>query len=220
MGCRGPDKICPGLGAGGAAGTGRAAMVGARLTMGGFNRAPGADPAWPDASGGRSGNAERRSGTGGAATSAAAASGALFSGRAPSETGLSIIGRGASRTAADGIRLELCFSCTGAAGAGGMGSVDSTRTPIPAVSLPPSLRRSCSTTSSSSELECVFLSVTPSSGSMSMTMPGFTSSSRANSFMRILLIRCGGGVPQLLPRFELNLSHQAKPKPALPETNL
>lgn len=41
--------------------------------------------------------------------------------------------------------------------------------------------------SSSSELEWVFLSVTPSSGSTSISFPGLISSSRANSLIRIFI---------------------------------
>lgn len=43
-------------------------------------------------------------------------------------------------------------------------------------------------TSSSSELECVFRALsTPTSGSRSIILPGFTSSSRANSLIRIFI---------------------------------
>lgn len=43
-------------------------------------------------------------------------------------------------------------------------------------------------TSSSSELECVFRALsTPSSGSRSIILPGLTSSSRANSLIRIFI---------------------------------
>src|SRR3569833_1104030 len=49
-------------------------------------------------------------------------------------------------------------------------------------------RRSSSATSSSTELECVFFSCTPSSGSKSRIMPGFTSSSRASSLILIFFI--------------------------------
>jgi hypothetical protein len=54
---------------------------------------------------------------------------------------------------------------------------------------PVTRRRTCSATSSSSELECVFLSVIPSSTKVSRITFGFTSSSRASSLIRILLIR-------------------------------
>lgn len=52
----------------------------------------------------------------------------------------------------------------------------------------PRRRRSSSAISSSRELEWVFLSATPSSGNSSRRTFGFTSSSRASSLMRILLI--------------------------------
>ena len=94
IGCLGPDKICPGFGAAGAGGTGRGAMTGARFTIGGFNGALGDEDGCPVASGGRNGNAERRSATGGAATSTACAA---------SAAGFSINAWGASRTAASGI---------------------------------------------------------------------------------------------------------------------
>jgi hypothetical protein len=53
---------------------------------------------------------------------------------------------------------------------------------------PVSRRRSSRATSSSSELECVFFSCTPNSGSSSRMTPGFTSSSRASSLTLTLLI--------------------------------
>ena len=59
---------------------------------------------------------------------------------------------------------------------------------------PPRRRRIANATSSSRELECVFLSPTPNSGSMSRITFGLTSSSRASSLIRILLI-----VPRLRP---------------------
>ena len=57
-------------------------------------------------------------------------------------------------------------------------------------STPEPVRRRFSSiaTSSSMELECVFFSCTPISGSISSMMPGLTSSSRANSLIRIFLI--------------------------------
>ncbi len=54
-------------------------------------------------------------------------------------------------------------------------------------------RRSSSATSSSSELECVFLSATPSSGNRSRMTLGLTSSSRASSLMRIFPIHSRPG---------------------------
>jgi hypothetical protein len=57
-------------------------------------------------------------------------------------------------------------------------------------STPEPVRRRFSSiaTSSSIELECVFFSCTPISGSISSMTPGFTSSSRASSLIRIFLI--------------------------------
>jgi len=52
----------------------------------------------------------------------------------------------------------------------------------------PNWRRTRSATSSSNELECVFLSATPSSGNSSRIRMGLTSRSRASSLIRILLI--------------------------------
>lgn len=49
-------------------------------------------------------------------------------------------------------------------------------------------RRTAKATSSSIELECVFLSFTPSSVRRAIITPGFTSSSRASSFIRIFFI--------------------------------
>lgn len=49
-------------------------------------------------------------------------------------------------------------------------------------------RRRAIDVSSSIELECVFFSLTPSSGSMSRITPGLTSSSLASSLMRIFFI--------------------------------
>jgi hypothetical protein len=62
-----------------------------------------------------------------------------------------------------------------------------------ALALPVPLRRkrtrTRSASSNSSELECVFFSVTPTSSSTSRICLLFTSSSRARSFIRTLLIR-------------------------------
>lgn len=76
IGCRGPDKIWPGLGAcGGAGGTGRAGMVGARLMIGALAGVLPGEPDCPDASGGLKGNAERRSETGGGVAAVSAGAG-------------------------------------------------------------------------------------------------------------------------------------------------
>lgn len=58
----------------------------------------------------------------------------------------------------------------------------------PGGAFPQRRRRSSRATSSSSELECVFFSCTPNSGSSSSMTPGLTSSSRASSLTLTLLI--------------------------------
>ena len=86
-----------------------------------------------------------------------------------------------------------------AAGPGGSDSGRLSRMPVGAVWIwrsssvrtdpsPSKRRRSSSATSSSIELECVFFSCTPKSGSMSRMTPGFTSSSRASSLILIFFI--------------------------------
>lgn len=127
----------------------------------------------PEASGGRSG-ADRGAGGG-----------------AWASTGVSRVGCEASDTG----------SCLGAEGARG-GSAESSTTCSGAVSVsvevewgdpfdsPVSRRLISIATGSSTELEWVFFSVTPSSGSMSRITFGFTSSSRASSLIRILTILC------------------------------
>ena len=166
MGWRGPERICPGRGGGGAE---REGITGPRLAA-----ALGA-PGCPVANGGRNGNAGR-TGAGASglpagaeavdpAVSGAAGTGALFATVAV----VSVAG-------VSGWRAGSCRAT-------GSSCSVSSETPIPATR-----RRRFSTTSSSSELECVFLSVTPSSGSKSRMTLGLTSSSRASSLMRILLI--------------------------------
>lgn len=83
--------------------------------------------------------------------------------------------------------LAVGASCTSAARGGntttGNGGGSAAGRP------PPSSRALIfSATSSSTELECVFFSKTPNSGRRSMIMLGLTSSSRASSLIRILLI--------------------------------
>jgi hypothetical protein len=165
IGWRGPERICPGLGGGGAE---REGITGPRLA-GAFG-----PPGCPVANGGRNGNAGR-TGTGasefsggaetvGFAGSGATGGGALFETGAGSSTATADCRAGSCRGAASW--LAACSSA-----------------PIPATR-----RRRFSTTSSSSELECVFLSVTPNSGNKSRMTLGLTSSSRASSLIRILLI--------------------------------
>ena len=168
IGWRGPERIWPGRGGGGAE---REGITGPR-----FTGALGGAPGWPVASGGRNGNAGRT----GAGAASGVSTGAAAAGRAGSgATGAGAVfarGGAGSATRASGWR-------TGSSRGSGSCSDSSARPP------PATLRRRFSTTSSSSELECVFLSVTPSSGNNSRMTFGLTSSSRASSLMRILLIR-------------------------------
>ena len=168
IGWRGPERICPGRGGGGAE---REGITGPRFT--GALGAPGC----PVAKGGRKGNAGR---TGVGAASDVSA-GAVAAGRTGSGvTGAGVVfatgGAGSATRAASGGR-------TGSWRGAGSGALSSATPP------PATRRRRFSTTSSSSELECVFFSVTPSSGNNSRMTFGLTSSSRASSLMRILLIR-------------------------------
>jgi hypothetical protein len=157
-GWRGPERICPGRGAGGA---GRAGIGMPRGGMMGC----------PDASGGRSG-ADRVAGGGASLGVSRAACG-------PSAAGS---GRGGAAVR------------TGS----GAGSASATRSTVVSDSdetgrgdpfdSPVSRRLISIATGSSIELEWVFFSATPSSGSMSRITLGFTSSSRASSLIRILTI--------------------------------
>ena len=167
-GCRGPDKICPGFGAGGA---GREGITGPL-----FAGLPGPAEGCPLASGGRSGNAGRT----GAEWSPAAGAGSLGASSMMGVGSLFAIELGAGRTASGA--MAGGFAAASGSRPSPTGSAGSPNTPDA------TRCRICSATSSSSELECVFLSVTPSSGSRSRMMFGLTSSSRASSLMRILLI--------------------------------
>lgn len=118
------------------------------------------------------------SGTGGAAGTAEV-SGAL----AGASLAICSVGLAGASDAADGAGVGSAASTAAGAGVSGAGEgacagMDSPRT----------FARIRSATASSIELECVFFPVTPSSGSISRMTPGFTSSSRASSLMRILLI--------------------------------
>jgi hypothetical protein len=175
-GWRGPEIICPGLGAGAGAGTGLAGIDEPRAT-GGATGTPGC----PVASGGLNGCAGR----GGIECSS------VLSFDASAVGTVSVFVTGSAFAAG-------CVRTGSAAGAGAGSSTTDTSgsgsscalegaAPLP---LPPAKRRrTSSATSSSSELECVFLSLTPSSGNSSRMTFGLTSSSRASSLIRILLIR-------------------------------
>jgi hypothetical protein len=129
---------------------------------------------WPDANGGRSG-AARGAGGGGAsagvsrATGGATAMGSAFGADGATEASETGLASRADSTAvsgsADAERGDPFFSSI-------------------------SRRLISIATGSSIELEWVFFSATPSSGSISRITFGFTSSSRASSFMRIFSILC------------------------------
>lgn len=192
---------------GGAGATGRAGGAGAAAGAGGGDGllAMGGTSGPPEASGGRSGNMGRAGGGMGVGASGAGARGGAERtprGGATGATGPRFrAGGGAGGATAGG-------AATGAATGGGSGggSAGTTRgggggdtsaaaggageawesgmdSPIPA-----RRRRSAIATSSSTELECVFFSSTPYSASISRMTFGLTSSSRASSLIRILLI--------------------------------
>jgi len=189
MGWRGPDKTWPGRGWG----TGRAtggvgrpgtmtAGVGAVMGVGATRGATGAAGCAPGvelpANGGRMGcagrPAERSNTVFPAANSGVFSSAATGAGGWPSGPPVITSGAGDGSTTAAG--------CSG--GVAG-------RTSSPAYSSGtswPKSRRSLMATSSSIELEWVFFSVTPNSGSLSMISCALTSSSRASSLIRILFI--------------------------------
>ncbi len=152
----------------------------------------------PLSKGGRNGSAAR----GVAGTGAASSAASFFSGAF--STGFSATGAGAGATT--GATIGAGFGASGAAvttGAGALGAeagVCTSGAPCSSGSAADSAARrgrvapvatrsrTARTTSSSSELEWVFLSCTPNSGSRSRITVGFTSSSRASSLIRILLI--------------------------------
>jgi len=181
MGCRGPDKIWPGRGAG----TGRAGI--------GPVRNGGCSGAMPPADrGGLKGAGLLRSGSSTVVTVASWEAGV---------TGDSTIG------AADSGEAAAKFGGTGTCSAWGSGQVCSstasgsaTATALAAsrraASPPPPCNRSriINATGSSMELEWVFFSETPSSGNMSIIACDGTSSCLASSLMRIFVIdNCATG---------------------------
>jgi hypothetical protein len=153
---------------------------------------PAPDEPWlgdPVANGGRSG----WTGRGGGAISSSVP-------RTTSRAGNSRAGDGATKTASGRRPPVSCGTCAsvcrwtvsrGSAGTSRFDSSGNVRDSPPGNSSasPSTFRRIASARSSSSELECVFLSPTPNSGRMSRITLGLTSSSRASSLMRILLIR-------------------------------
>lgn len=182
-GCRGPERICPGRGGG----TGLAGIAIVRLGGAGVGGGPGATPAgrgagsgevltWP-ANGGRIGIA-MRAGNGGRISPGCGALSSGSSWRVDSSVsgGAGAVSFGASSTAGGG-------SSTATATATGLSSGL-----LSCLEGAPNSRRTFSATSSSIELECVLRSKTPSPGRRSIIRFGLTSSSLANSLMRILLI--------------------------------
>jgi len=178
IGCRGPEIICPGRGVGGAGFTGIDAP---RLTGGDMCGAEG-----PVASGGRSGAVER-AGASGASRTASGGACTCDAGGSCLATGCV---RGASGSSMPGAARWLDGAAGGAAGgAAWCSSSCAERAGSDSSSDPARRRRSAKATSSSSELEWVFLSATPNTGRRSMMTLGLTSNSRASSLIRILLIR-------------------------------
>jgi hypothetical protein len=100
---------------------------------------------------------------------------------------------GASTAAATGSGLAATGTCGASTGAAS-GTCSTAGSAASAVRVPlsPSIRRRLISiaTGSSIELEWVFFSVTPRTGSKSRITLGLTSSSRASSLMRILIIPC------------------------------
>ena len=195
-GCRGPERICPGLRTAEpvCAGIAEPARPAAAATVDRMRPAA----AWPQrmravaerhaasasAASGCAGQ-RRRSGCSGRCAAAQAPAATSLIGcrlRASARSGLGLRRRGLRRATAPTARRA---PASGACVSGCFDARDARRRSPPATR-----RRTCRATSSSSELECVFLSATPSSGNSSRITFGLTSSSRASSLMRILLIRC------------------------------
>jgi len=194
IGWRGPDSTWPGRGCGTGLTTGVAGRPGAITAAGGADggatRATGCTLGGEKpANGGRIGCAGRPAGrssaafaAGSGAVSSAGAAGVWLNG-APGATS----NAGAVSTAAAG----RCGGVTARASGSACSSGPSW----------PKNRRSLMATSSSIELECVFFSVTPNSGSLSRISCALTSSSRASSLIRILFIdtkMSRGGAPHSL----------------------
>jgi hypothetical protein len=170
MGCRGPDKICPGRGDG----TGRAGMGPVR--KGGCS---GAAP--PADRGGLKGAGLLRSGS---STMVTVASWEIVA------AGGSIATLGPASFAAAPRRSATGSGRVGSSIASGSATATELSYSRRAASPPPPCNRSriISATGSSMELEWVFFSETPSSGNMSIMACDGTSSCLASSLMRIFVI--------------------------------
>ena len=132
----------------------------------------------PADNGGRSG-ADRGAAGGGAASVCAASTGSCLAAGCAASTG-SILAAGSLRAgSAAGLGSATAVSDSGGAERSG----DPFDSPV-------SRRFTSMATGSSIELEWVFFSDTPSSGSISRITFGLTSSSRASSLIRILTILC------------------------------
>lgn len=177
-GCLGPVRICPGFGAGGPGREGIGMPRGAGLASGG---AIGCPP--PVASGGRTGAITGLATTGVSTISLGASTGA-----SAMITGGGCAGSGSRATTCSSAVSSECSGCSEYSDSEGPRRAASST-----AASPPRRRRTSKAWSSSSELECVFFSEMPSSGSTSMIAWGLTSSSRASSLIRILLILCGSG---------------------------
>jgi len=168
IGCRGPDKIWPGRGAG----TGRAGMGPVR--NGGCS---GAVP--PAAKGGLKGAGLLRSGS---STMETVASSDVAGGSMLGAAGLAATAAG-GRSATDSGRAGSSIASRSAT------ATELSDARCVAAPAPPCKRcRTISATGSSMELEWVFFSETPSSGNMSIMACDGTSSCLASSLMRILII--------------------------------
>lgn len=126
--------------------------------------------------------ADGRAGAGGGAGGAAA--------RCGSAGGLAGAGGAAGAASTGGAGAGADTGSGTAEGAGGGAAAGASVAAGAAVAAPAPSRRALTRLASSSsiELECVFFPVMPSSGRTSRMTPGLTSSSRASSLMRILLM--------------------------------
>ena len=179
-----------GLAEGGAGGgTTAAAAAGGAVTTGGAGAGTGGAATTGTTGGGGGGGALAI--TGASATLGAASGGAI--GRARSTTGLGGFSISAVMVigALEGARITATAACSCSLSWMVDSCSESSPESLPGVdstASKPKWRRIEFAKSSSSELECVFLSSTPSTGSRSIILPGLTSSSLASSLIRILLI--------------------------------
>jgi hypothetical protein len=172
-GWRGPDKIWPGRGGGG---TGRAGI--------GPDRKGGCTGA-PAARGGRKGAGLERESSSAAAAGIWLSPGCTGAGSGIWGAGLLATIVGGSSKTGDG---------AGSSSSSATATADVLVADSAARSPPWTRRRISSATGSSTELECVFFSVTPSSGSMSRMLCDGISSCLANSLIRILPITTANAV--------------------------